>query len=144
MLAAAGEGRAGAGVGAGVIAGGAGFDWLTAGAVLFAGADCAAGAGFDWLIAGAALFAGADCAAGAAAAGAEDPAANQLWPPLWPLHAPAFFGAFVYVPSLHCPVEPAGACAIATCDANPRTKLPMIDSLFFTLHHPVRNLGSSA
>ena len=46
-----------------------------------------------------------------AAADVAAEAAYHACTPLWPPHAPRFEAAEVYVPSLHCPVEPAGACA---------------------------------
>src|SRR5487761_819717 len=38
--------------------------------------------------------------------------------PLCPRQAPFLLAALVYVPSLHCPVDPAGACASATFTAS--------------------------
>jgi hypothetical protein len=38
-------------------------------------------------------------------------ALNHVLTPLWSAQAPFFTAAVVKVPSLHCPVAPAGACA---------------------------------
>ena len=45
------------------------------------------------------------------AAAAEGVAAYQVCTPLCPRHAPLLDLAVEYVPSLHCPVAPAGCCA---------------------------------
>lgn len=67
---------------------------------------------------------GGDAAAGAVPAAAALPAANQVCTPWCPEHAPRFAGAEVYEPSLHWPVEPAGAsdgaCAkLCAASSNP-------------------------
>ena len=73
-------GAAGAAAGAaGVAAGAAGVAAGAAGG----GVDAAAGA------------AEADFVVFAGAAGADVSATNHCWTPLWPRHAPVFFGAFV-------------------------------------------------
>lgn len=82
------------------------------------GAGAAAGAAFPALAVDAAGAAAAGAAALFAAAGAAaGAAAYQSLIPWCPRQAPDFVAAVVYVPSLHCPVEPAGACARTTCDA---------------------------
>src|SRR5579864_7876648 len=45
---------------------------------------------------------------------ASDFAPYHSFTPLWPAQAPRFVSTDVYVPSLHSPVEPAGACAKPT------------------------------
>ena len=58
--------------------------------------------------------AGVGFEAGAEAGAAEEVAAlaaNQVFTPWCPRHAPFFVAVLVYEPSLHCPVEPAGAPA---------------------------------
>jgi hypothetical protein len=75
-------------------------------------AGCGGGAaGATAGLAGAAVVVGAF---EGAAAGAlfEAVLSYQSFTPPWPEHAPRFEGALVYVPSLHSPVEPAGACAL--------------------------------
>ena len=99
-------GAATAGVAAGTTAGLITAGFVTAGAAIAAG-DAVAG------------LAVVGAAAGPVAAAAPA-AANQLFTPLWPEHAPLFVAFVVYEPSLQSPVEPAGAapgaCASAAVD----------------------------
>lgn len=81
-------------------------------------------------------FEGADVEVVAADDGfADEVLAYHSFTPLWPLHAPLFDAAVVYVPSPQTPVDPAGAlagaCARQRDDArrqnnNARVKILMV------------------
>jgi hypothetical protein len=77
----------------------------------FAGADAVRAFGAAAGVAAAGAATGAAAFAFGAAAGSS--AAIHFDTPPWPRHAPLLWAEVVYVPSLHWPVAPAGAAAVA-------------------------------
>lgn len=127
---------------------GVGFDaGAGAGAAAALGAGAAAGAGVGaGLAAGAAAGGVAGFAIGADFfAGAAAEAANQLFTPLWPRHAPDLLDVVAYVPSLQRPVEPAGApagaCATQSCEIRSPDRRAKLQTVVF-IDPPIRSYES--